>query len=123
MSQQQVKSVYRLLLRTQRVTFRNDQVALTAARQRTRQAFEEKRNETDPTKIQKAIVFGKEVASILERNVAQATRIEEKPNAYRLHLTDKHEINKNPPVIISDLKKRQEQQQTRTECCGGGGQH
>ncbi|KAI8054701.1 hypothetical protein BDF22DRAFT_733126 [Syncephalis plumigaleata] len=117
--QQQARSVYRLLLRTQRYTFKQDHAVIQAAHQRTREQFEQLRTETDPEKIQKALAFGREVASILERNVAQATRMENKPNTYQLHLTNKHEINDNPPVIISDLaaKKRRE----RSECCGGGG--
>ncbi|RKP22799.1 hypothetical protein SYNPS1DRAFT_31550 [Syncephalis pseudoplumigaleata] len=57
--------------------------ATVAARQRTREEFDQLRTETDPDKIQKAVAFGREVASILERNVAQATRMEHKPHTYR----------------------------------------
>ncbi|RKP10516.1 hypothetical protein THASP1DRAFT_27700 [Thamnocephalis sphaerospora] len=114
MNRTRALGVYRQLLRIQHQRFQGDDIIVKAARDRTRDEFVKLRNETDPEKIEAALTHGREVALLLERNVAQASRVDSQPGVYKLNITQQHEINKNPAVKISDLRKNKQ-----TSCCGG----
>jgi hypothetical protein len=106
MYRSRARDLYRQLLRIQQERFKGDDEMIKAAHDYTKREFMKMQNETDTEKIEAALKHGQDVLMIIERNVAQVSRVEGKPGVYHLNLTDKHEINPNPPVKISSLKKK-----------------
>ncbi|KAG0267694.1 hypothetical protein BG011_000005 [Mortierella polycephala] len=116
-SRQQVLGAYRNLLKTQKQTFK-------AARQRTYNEFDAKRNETDETKIKEQLELANQVASLLRHNLAQAVQIEGKGDVYSLKLNKDHELGDNETLRqaskLRQLKKREAAGKAAGKAAGGG---
>ncbi|KAJ1985232.1 hypothetical protein H4R33_004121 [Dimargaris cristalligena] len=90
-------AVYRSIARAGRMTFKGDKPALLALRTNLRERFQKNAQETDQTKVAENLKVGRQVATILARNVVQGVR-SPGTDTYKLQLDkDRHEINDNPP--------------------------
>ncbi|RGB36521.1 hypothetical protein C1646_697041 [Rhizophagus diaphanus] len=95
---------YKQLLRIQKETFKGDTFAIREAKRETYEKFLNNKDEIDINKIQEYINQANEVASILQKNIAQVI-IEKDPLEYRfkIQLHKNHELGDNES--IKKLKK------------------
>ncbi|KAF9186978.1 hypothetical protein BGZ51_009862 [Haplosporangium sp. Z 767] len=119
-SRQQVLGAYRNLLKAQKQTFKGDWTTLAAARQKTYNEFETKRNETDETKIKEQLELANQVASLLRHNLAQAVQIEGKKDVYSLKLNKDHELGDNETLRQASKLRRLKNQEAAGKTAGGG---
>ncbi|GES96838.1 complex III assembly factor LYRM7 [Rhizophagus clarus] len=102
---------YKQLLRIQKETFKGDKFAIREARRETYKKFLNNKDEIDTNKIQKYINQANEVASILQKNIAQVL-IEKEPSEYRFIFIDnnirihhKHKLPEDTPTHQSRCER------------------
>ncbi|EIN07810.1 hypothetical protein PUNSTDRAFT_88482, partial [Punctularia strigosozonata HHB-11173 SS5] len=97
------RSAYRHLWRASSSTFAGDLPTLTAWRAKMRNDARAVEAESDPKAYESKITLAREIADILQKNIAQA-RKQENSDVWRLRLTEKTELGdnesiKNPPPV------------------------
>ncbi|CAI2178714.1 3496_t:CDS:10, partial [Funneliformis geosporum] len=100
---------YKQLLKVQRETFNEDTYTIKEAKRKTREEFLKNKDEIDTNKIQECINQANDVASLLQKNVAQAEIENPSEHIFKIKLHERHELGdnksiKNPP---SKTLKRQ----------------
>ncbi|CAG8437571.1 16981_t:CDS:2 [Funneliformis caledonium] len=95
---------YKQLLKVQRETFKEDTFTIKEAKRKTREEFFKNRDEIDTNKIQECINQANDVASLLQKNVAQAEIENPSEHIFKIKLHERHELGdndsiKNPPSI------------------------
>ncbi|CAI2176072.1 12988_t:CDS:2 [Funneliformis geosporum] len=107
---------YKQLLKVQRETFNEDTytikdefICCLEAKRKTREEFLKNKDEIDTNKIQECINQANDVASLLQKNVAQAEIENPSEHIFKIKLHERHELGdnksiKNPP---SKTLKRQ----------------
>lgn len=71
----QVLTAYKELHRARLVAFKDDERALTAARQKIREEFYKHHDVSNPEEIQRLAKFAKEVAEVLRKDVLQVETV------------------------------------------------
>ncbi|KAF8212399.1 RF-1 domain-containing protein [Mycena galopus ATCC 62051] len=110
------RSAYRQLLRASSSTFRGDERVFQAFRLKIRQDAVAARNITDPTAYEQQNALAREVASIIRKNIVQATRTPETADTWRVRITDDTELGSNdtikspPPMETSRRARRKEKE-------------
>ncbi|KAJ7083823.1 RF-1 domain-containing protein [Mycena crocata] len=107
------RSAYRQLLRASSSTFAGDQTVLQAFRLKIRQDAVAARDVTDPAVYEQYNTLGRDIATILRKNIVQATRIDdsENPDTWRVRITDDTELGvnesvKSPPPMDTNRRAR-----------------
>lgn len=87
---------YRQFIRTCKRLFRNDHVALEAAKARVRAEFRKNKDVTDKEQLKDLFIYSDQTERYLRHNVVQATLVGE--NTYRAHLSSDTALEKNAPL-------------------------
>ncbi|KAJ7109221.1 RF-1 domain-containing protein [Mycena epipterygia] len=110
------RSAYRLLLRASSFTFAGDEPVLRAFRSKIRQDAVAARDISDPAAYEQRNTLATEIATILRKNVVQATRLDGSQNTdtWRVRITEDTELGsnesvKNPPVVESSRRARRKE--------------
>lgn len=92
-------SHYRRLLKTTRVLFHGDNLALVKSHQELRSKFEASRNVTNPEEIAELLEMCKDANSFMRNNVVQATKT--KRGTWAIDMKDPNVDNTNGPAKLS----------------------
>ncbi|KAJ1505410.1 Mitochondrial zinc maintenance protein 1, mitochondrial [Coelomomyces lativittatus] len=110
------KSMYRELLKSQKIAFQDDVLTQQQARQLIRKKFNETQQITNLEDLEKLLQHAKDVALILRQNVVQGKRKKNEKHVYEIKLDPtRHEINHN-----HELKKKKELHRDSTSRKGLG---
>ncbi|KAJ7285688.1 RF-1 domain-containing protein [Mycena rebaudengoi] len=115
------RSCYRSLLRASSATFAGDAPVLQAFRIKIRQDAVAARSIADPQLYEERNDLAREIATILRKNVVQATRLDDpqKADTWRVRITSDTELGsnetvKNPLVVESSRRARRKERDTQT---------
>eukprot|EP00731_Ephydatia_muelleri_P001947 Em0001g1947a len=87
---------YRRFIKACKCLFRNDKVALDAAKVRVRAEFRKNKDVTDTEQLKNLFIYSEQTERYLRQNVVQATLVGE--NTYRVRLTSDTVLEKNAPL-------------------------
>ena len=104
----QVFAAYKSLHRARQSVFKNDNVALEAAKYKIREEFRKNAGEKDPVKIAELAKIAEETAVILRKTVVQAVMNEN--GNYKLNITEDSHLQNNVQLVMKNMceKRRQE---------------
>ncbi|KAJ7905337.1 RF-1 domain-containing protein [Mycena olivaceomarginata] len=114
------RSAYRQLLRASSSTFGGDEHVLNAFRLKIRQDAVAARNITEPALYEQQNVLAREIATIVRKNLVQATRTTENTDTWRMRITENTELGsndsiKNPPPMETSRRARKKEAQAFSE--------
>ncbi|CDO54349.1 similar to Saccharomyces cerevisiae YDR493W MZM1 Mitochondrial matrix protein with a role in maintaining the labile mitochondrial zinc pool [Geotrichum candidum] len=99
MSSVEAINTYRAILKACNRLFKGDEFRRVAAWTEVRRQYEEARNLTDPAAIAERLVIGKDVNTMLRKNVVQGTPSEKDPERYTLHIHEETELGDNEDIM------------------------
>ncbi|KAJ6547404.1 RF-1 domain-containing protein [Mycena capillaripes] len=115
------RSAYRQLLRASSSTFSGDETLLQAFRLKIRQDAVRARDTTDPVVYEQHNALAREIATIVRKNLVQATRIDNSQNAdtWRVRITEETELGSNdsiksPPPLETGRRARKKEKDVPT---------
>ncbi|KAL2913033.1 hypothetical protein HK105_207488 [Polyrhizophydium stewartii] len=117
MSHSRVLAAYRGLLRAQRKTFRNDGARIADAARFTRNEFlKNKKDISDPAKLEQLVQVAEQASALITHNVVQAVRKPTSSELFELRITPDTELGSN-----DSIKKARGASvgAVGTGCCGG----
>lgn len=115
----QVLSAFKMIHRTRQKVFYGDEKALTAARERINNEFQNNKNEEDPENIKKMIGLANEVEAVLRTQVIQAVATE--PGMYKAVIREETTRLENTPYqdmpesMIGPFKRKRTKCSEKTE--------
>ncbi|KZT60480.1 hypothetical protein CALCODRAFT_120284 [Calocera cornea HHB12733] len=95
-AQAAARAAYRAIFRATAITFQGDQGLLSSFRQRTRDAYVANRTLMDEAAYIDAVKHARDVADVLLRNVAQATK--QQDGSWKLRITKDTELGDNDTI-------------------------
>ncbi|KAM0682587.1 Mitochondrial zinc maintenance protein 1 [Mitosporidium daphniae] len=115
--------LYRELLRAINLVFKNDLSVIKAAKIKVRSAFESNRSLLDKQDIEQQIVFGREVARFLLKNIAQGVNMSSFASnpTYLVKIEQRHEMADNdatPSLLDAKLEHIQPIGPCKVKCSG-----
>ncbi|KAJ6496527.1 RF-1 domain-containing protein [Mycena vitilis] len=113
------RSAYRQLLRASSSTFRGDENVLRAFRLKIRQDAVRARETTDPAVYEQHNALAREIASIVRKNLVQASRTDDTAETWRVRITEETEMGsnesiKNPTPLETSRRARRKEKDTQT---------
>lgn len=96
-------NLYRKLLRTIKLVFKNDIGTIGAAKIKLRSSFEKNRSLLDEKKIRENIKYGHDIVQFLLKNIAQGVWLDSSSTGnsrYLVKIEKRHEISDNEPSSI-----------------------
>ncbi|KAG0235342.1 hypothetical protein BGW41_000836 [Actinomortierella wolfii] len=115
-TRQRALNAYRDLLRAQRVAFQGDIATLSAARDKTYQEFNMRRNETNEKIIDEQLELAKQVASLLRHNLVQGVQKQDQKDLYELKIRPETELGDN-----ETLRQASKLRRLKNQAANGGG--
>ncbi|XP_076446906.1 complex III assembly factor LYRM7-like [Babylonia areolata] len=108
-SRGRVLSVFKEIHRTCQFVFAGDAEALAAGRLKINDEFKEKKDETDPQKIEEYIQIASDSAKLLRKTIVQA-KLSEDGTGYSMKITKDTQLNDNimydPNVVVPVRPRR-----------------
>ncbi|KAF9977145.1 hypothetical protein BGZ73_006912 [Actinomortierella ambigua] len=115
-TRQRALNAYKELLKAQRVAFRGDVVTLSAAREKTYQEFNMRRNETNEKIIDEQLNLATQVASLLRHNLVQGVQKQDKKDLYELKIREETELGDNETLRQASKLRRLKNQGGHAGC-------
>ncbi|KAJ7870245.1 RF-1 domain-containing protein [Mycena leptocephala] len=119
--QAEARAAYRQLLRASSFTFSGDERILQGFRHKIRQDAIRARDTADPAVYEQQNVLAREIATIVRKNLVQATRIDssDNPDTWRVRITEETELGsndsiKNPPPLETSRRARKKEKDVQT---------
>lgn len=121
---------FRAILKSAKVTFKDDLPLLVNSSAYTRQKFLENKDVADPKQLDRLLTAANATAHLLRRNVVQGVKGEN--DVFRLNIDQHKELNDNETVKINSQKYKEKmlnkkknkngESQPSVGCCGGNSQ-
>ncbi|KAG0250250.1 hypothetical protein DFQ27_009494 [Actinomortierella ambigua] len=115
-TRQRALNAYKDLLKAQRVAFRGDVATLSAAREKTYQEFNMRRNETNEKTIEEQLHLANQVTSLLRHNLVQGVQKKDRKDLYELKIREETELGDN-----ETLREASKLRRLKNQAAGGGG--